>query len=256
MGASFDFICRDLSRTHYCIAPDFRGFGKSQHGKNEVGYFFYEYLADVHDLLNKFAPDEKITLLGHSMGGSVAALYAGTFPEKISGLINIEGFGITDRKDDAGPKQARLWVESRVYHPFKVYKNIPEVATRLQKTNPRLPRKRALFLAKHLSRKVRGGFQIAADPRHKWPNPYLYRMDGIIPFWKNITAKCLLITAEQTEMALWLKTSDDVHTELERRLDYFPADSTRVKIANCGHMVHHEKPEELVQVIRDFMSKP
>lgn len=253
MAASFDFICRDLARDYHCIAMDFRGFGHSQHGKNETGYFFYDYLADLYELFQKLAPNEKLTILGHSMGGHVVSLYAGTFPQQVERLINIEGFGVTDTPPETGPTKAREWLTGRTHHPFKIYKSIAEVAARLQKTNPRLPRARALFLARHLVRKKRGGYQIAADPRHKWPNPYPYQISNVIPFWKSITAKSLLIVAEETEMGLWLKSKDDVHAEMQRRLEYFPKDAQRVTIPACGHMVHHEKPEVLIPLLREFL---
>lgn len=253
MGASFDFICRDLARDYHCIAPDFRGFGKSQHTLSETGYFFYEYVADLYELFQKMAAGEKLRLLGHSMGGYVVSLFAGAFPDQVSHLINIEGFGVTDMTADSGPKRLHDWIVSRNVHPFRVYKTLADVATRLQKTNPRLPRARALFLARQISRRVRGGFQIAADPKHKWPNPYPHRLDSITPFWSQIQAKTLLITAEQTEMALWLKSATDVHAEMQRRLNFFPAHAERTVIPSCGHMVHHEKPEALIPLIREFL---
>jgi pimeloyl-ACP methyl ester carboxylesterase len=254
MAASFDFLCPALADEFHCIALDFRGFGKSEHGKNPLGYFFYEYLADIHELLQKLAPREAVRAVGHSMGGNILSLYAGTFPERISHMVNIEGFGIHDMPVSAGPGRTRDWIEKREIQPFRIYRTLAELAERLRKTNPRLPVERSLFLARHISRKLRGGYQIAADPKHKWIHPYLHRLDTVFAFWQQIQAKCLLVMAEETEMAKWLKGVDNVHVEMNRRLDHFPAGAKRVTIPGCGHMVHHEKPKELAMLIRNFMT--
>src|SRR3990167_1907429 len=91
-GASFHFLCEHLQKKFYCIAPDLRGFGKTEHTSNPLGYFFFEYIADAHAIFQKLAPREKVRILGHSMGGNLLSLYAGTFPEQVSHFINIEGF--------------------------------------------------------------------------------------------------------------------------------------------------------------------
>lgn len=253
MAASFDFLCPLLAGDFHCVALDFRGFGKSAHTPNPLGYFFYEYLADLYELFHKLAPGETVRAVGHSMGGNILSLYAGAFPEQISHLVNIEGFGIHDMPLVAGPGRVRDWIEQRDIHPFRIYHTLAELAARLRKTNPRLPEDRALFLARHISKKVGKGHCIAADPKHKWIHPYLYRLDTVFAFWEKIRAKCLLVMAEDTEMAKWLKGVDDVHVEMNRRLDRFPEGSRRVTIPACGHMVHHEKPGELAVLIREFM---
>jgi pimeloyl-ACP methyl ester carboxylesterase len=258
MGASFDFVCHYLQKDYHCIAMDWRGFGKSAHTKNPAGYFFYEYLADVQILFHKLTkPEETVKVVAHSMGGNILAFYAGCTPNKISHFINIEGFGIQDMAPEKGPKRMREWLD-RFLTPnrFQIYKNLFEVAQRLRKTNPRLPEKRALILAKHLAKKVRGGFQVAADPRHKQPGPYLHQLANVYPFWENVTAKCLLLIAENTEMSSWMTYIDNIQAEINRRLDHFPPSAQRVLIKDCGHMVHHEKPEELAKLVRNFLNLP
>jgi len=255
MGTSFAFVCQHLSKHFHCIAPDFRGFGKSGHSPNPLGYFFYEYIADVHAIFTKFSPNKKVTIVGHSMGGNIACLYAGTFPQRVSHLINIEGFGIRDMPPAEGPQKMNLWIDGMVTHRFKIYPTLLSVAKRLQKTNPRLPANKALFLAKHLSKKVSGGYQIAADPRHKWIHPYLHRLDNIYAFWQNIEAKVLNVIADETEMGIFVNSKDGVHAEIKRRLKHFPRGSRNKIIKNSGHMIHHEKPQELAQVIANFLGK-
>jgi len=256
MGASFHFVCEELKKNFYCIAPDLRGFGKSEHTKNSLGYFFYEYVADVEKIFHHFSPKAKIRLVGHSMGGNVAGLYAGTNPSRVSHFINVEGFGIMDMPSKLGPKRMRQWLAAHeVIGKFKVYKSLRDLVGRLQQTNPNLSEDRASFFARCLSKKVKGGYQIAADPKHKWVQPYLYRTENVFAFWKEIDAHVINVVAENTEMASWLKTGKDVHKEIDRRIKLFPKGSKKKVVKDCGHMIHHEKPEELAEIIHKFLKR-
>lgn len=251
-GASFDFICRYLKDDFYCIAPDFRGYGKSEHTKNALGYFFYEYVADVYALIHQLAPKGKIRILGHSLGGAVASIYAGAYPKKVSHFINVEGFGFQNTPMTHGPERFRKWIEGIHTKRFMIHKNIRAFARRLQKSNPRLTETRALFLAKYVIKRTKGGIVMAADTKHKMMEPYWFPVELFQVFWRKIQAKCLLVTAEKTEMSQRFK-GIDFKKEMKRRFRYFPKKSKKVIIKNCGHMVHHEKPEELTKVVKPFL---
>jgi len=86
-GASFQFTVDELQRDWYVVAPDWRGFGDSAH--NDGAYWFPDYVADLDALLAALAVPEPCRLVGHSMGGNVAALFAGAFPDRVSGLVNV-----------------------------------------------------------------------------------------------------------------------------------------------------------------------
>ncbi len=252
-GASFDFVCRYLQKDFYCIAPDLRGFGRSAHTPNPLGYFFYEYIADLHQLFQKFSSDQPVNVLGHSMGGNILSFYAGSFPERISRFINIEGFGIFDMPPELGPERIRKWIEGLGSPRFKIYANFKELAQRLNEANSHLSAEQALFLAKQMGKKVKGGVILASDPKHKLPHPYLFQMKNFEAFLKKIEAHCLLIAAEKTQMDEWMKAGRDVMEEIKRRMDFFPPSSQKVILPYCGHMVHQEQPEELARLVGDFL---
>lgn len=251
-GASFHFLCDHLKKDFFCVAPDLRGFGKSAHAPNPLGYFFYEYLADVHALLNHFSPKSPVRLIGHSMGGNIASSYAGTFPERVSFLVNIEGFGIQDMAAATGPKRVRSWIESDPKRAFKVYPSMTSLAARIARENPFLTAQQSRFLAQQMGENVGGGCRIAADPRHKNPHPYLFQLRNAYPFWRAIEARVLNVVAKNTEMKGWLK-SKSLMTEIKKRLGHYPKGSKTALIPDCGHMVHLQKPHELALLIKDFV---
>ncbi len=252
-AASFDFLCPYLEKKFYCIAPDIRGFGKSEHTPNPLGYFFFEYIADLHEILRKFSPKEPASVLGHSMGGAFASFYAGAFPERIRHFINVEGFAFRHNPPERGPQKARRWIEELHTKKFQTFSTLEKFSKRLQKSNPRLSQERAIFLAKHLTEKVHSGFRMAADPKHKLSDPYALPKACSYAFWNKIKAKCLLIYADETEMNQWVK-SDNLQKQMGEWFDQFPKNSPVVEIKNCGHMIHHEKPEELAKVVLNFLT--
>ena len=70
------------------------------------------------------------------MGGNVVMLYAGTRPERIRRLINLEGFGMPATKPEQAPARYAKWLtELREPAQLRAYDSQSEVAGRLQKTN-------------------------------------------------------------------------------------------------------------------------
>lgn len=253
-GASFDFVCRYLKNEFYCIAPDLRGYGQSGHTKNPLGYFFLEYVADAYALIRHFSPHGKIDLLGHSLGGAVTSVYAGLYPQRVNHFINVEGFGFRDEAVSEAPGRILKWIAQWHTKQFRRHRDLQHFAKRLRQQNPRLPADRALFLAKHLTKRVEGGVMMAADPKHKFIEPHWLPPQYFREFCRRIPPECLLILAEKSEMAHYFGRKK-FKREMKRRLDWFPRNSVRTTIRDCGHMVHHEKPEELATVIRKFLKR-
>ncbi|HCU25268.1 MAG TPA: alpha/beta hydrolase [Deltaproteobacteria bacterium] len=253
-GAAFQFVAEHLQRDFYCLAPDMRGFGKSGHIRNPLGYFFYEYVADMHELFRQWSPRQAVRLVAHSLGGAVAAIYAGTFPERVSHLVNIEGYLIPRREPSVVPERGRLWLESLGKKRFRFFKTLEAFARRLQKSNPRLPWERALFLARHLGKRGSRGWTMAADPKHKLIEPYWTPLEAHEACWAKIEAKCLLVSVKNSEMAARFGAADFA-AEKRAREAHFPAGTRVETISDCGHMVHHEKPEVLAELIRGFLGK-
>ncbi len=93
VGASFQFVVDAMQTGRHIIAPDWRGYGLTT-GPATDNYWFPDYMADLDFLLDHYAGDQPVDLLGHSMGGNVVMVYAGVRPQRIRRLINLEGFGM------------------------------------------------------------------------------------------------------------------------------------------------------------------
>ena len=81
----FNHLASELSLSRKVIRIDLPGHGNSA---TPPDGFRFDAFADVlHALLNKLNIHEKISVIGHSMGGYAALAFAALFPERISSLV-------------------------------------------------------------------------------------------------------------------------------------------------------------------------
>jgi pimeloyl-ACP methyl ester carboxylesterase len=254
MSASFQFIVDCLQQDWHVIAPDWRGFGLSERANADC-YWFPDYLGDLDALLDQLAPEEAVHLLGHSMGGNIATLYAGIRPQRIAKLVNLEGFGLGNTEPAQAPGRYAQWLDELRNPPeMRAYASLAEVTQRLRKNNPRLSDARAEFLAAHWAATDDDGqWRILGDPAHKIISATLYHTEEVLACWKNISAPVLWVEAEHTDMWRWMGPREQVRAEIERRMAVI-ANVTPALMPDAGHMLHHDQPEKVAALIEDFLS--
>jgi len=254
VSASFQFVVDHLQQDWHVIAPDWRGFGLTDRPQADT-YWQPDYLADLDALLDHYAADEAINLLGHSMGGNIVGVYAGVRPQRIAKLINLEGFGLPVTRPEQAPGRFASWLDELREQPeLRTYSSLAGVVARLQKTNPRLSDERAAFLASHWSRQNDAGdWEILGDPAHKKANPILYHVDEVTACWQQITAPVLWVEAEQTDVWHWFGKDALMRQEVDRRIACL-RDVRMVSIPDAGHMLHHDQPALLATAIEGFLS--
>ena len=249
VSASFQFLVDCFRGEYYVIAPDWRGFGLTEWARD--GYWFPDYYADLDALLDRFATHAPVNLVGHSMGGVVACTYAGIRPERVAKVVSLEGFGLARAGPEQAPRRYRKWLEQLREPPeFRSYRSFTEVAERLKRNNPRLNDAMATFLARHWAKEIAPGeIRLASDPRHKQVNPYLFRIDEILACWREVRAPVLWIFGKDSKGTGYLK---DTPEELAERKGAFRK-LHEAHLDQCGHMMHHDQPQRLAQLIESFL---
>lgn len=98
-AASFDVLFTDLIKHYHVVALDWPGHGLSDHRHSDNYYHFVDYMDDLHQIVELLSV-QNLYLVGHSLGAIVAGCYAAAFPEKVQGIVLIEGltplYEITD----------------------------------------------------------------------------------------------------------------------------------------------------------------
>ena len=81
----------ELARHHTVIAPDLLGHGRSE--KPRADYTIAGFANGMRDLLSVLGV-ERVTVVGHSLGGGVAAQFAYQFPERCERLVLVGSGGV------------------------------------------------------------------------------------------------------------------------------------------------------------------
>ncbi len=248
VSASFQFLVDALTREWCVIAPDWRGFGLSAWGTN--AYYFPDYFADLDRILDHYQPESAVNLVGHSMGGNVAGIYAGIRPRRVNKLALLEGFGLKALEPSQAPARYAKWLDQLKEPPsFKTYGSVGEFARRLQQNNPRLTFERALYIAQHSSKETAPGkVELVSDPAHKLTNPVLYRLEEAKACWNQVAAPTQWITGADSESMRLQVSSPEEYAARKACFKHLREDV----IQDCGHMMHHDQPSALAALLDDF----
>jgi pimeloyl-ACP methyl ester carboxylesterase len=252
VGASFQFLVDALAAPRWVIAPDWRGFGRTQVPGADA-YWFPDYLADLDALLDTLCPGTPVDLVGHSMGGNVAMLYAGVRPRRVRRLVNLEGFGMPDSCPAQAPTRLERWLDELQEPPeLRPYDSLEAVARRLRKNDPFLSADKAAWLATHWAEPDGSGhWRLRADPAHKRVNPVLYRKEEALATWQRITAPLLWVEGEDTQV-LQHWGAAYARADFEARMATLPP-HRRVVLPRCGHMLHHDQPQAVAAAVEAFL---
>lgn len=249
-SATFQFLVDALRSDWHVIAPDWRGFGQS--ARMGDAYWFPDYLGDLDALLRDYSPHQAANLVGHSMGGNVACIYAGVRPLRVRRVVALDAFGLPDRPAEEAPGRLQKWLGQLASTPqFRSYPDVDAFARRMMRDNPRLDENRARFLAEHMTEADgEGGFRAAIDSAHKNINPVLYRRAEMESCWRRVVAPVLWLVQADPAWRRRMGISDDVYRQgmaCFRNL-------TERGIADCGHNLHHDQPALTAAAIEDFCS--
>ena len=245
-GAAWQLLVDCLPDDWPLLAVDWPGYGRS--ARRADHYWFPEHFAELDWLLDEISPQAPVRLIGHSMGGTVASMYAGIRPARVAWLVNMEGFGMPALPQAQLPGLVAGWLDSlRALPAARRYANLEDLAAALLRANPRLPLANARFLARAWTRPVPGGFEILADPRQQLRTPIRYARADVEGCWGSATAPQLVLYGMESAHADNVLGTDG----LARMRQLIPS-LTVESIAESGHMLLHEQPQRVAAAIKRF----
>jgi pimeloyl-ACP methyl ester carboxylesterase len=117
-GTSWNSTATHLKELgHHCIALDHRGHGRSGHIAPYDDYHFVDYISDLQACIQQLGLTQ-FHLVGHSMGGTIASLYAAFSTPSPMSLILVDGLG---------PKHEEPWeARHRLALHLKQRRQIPK----------------------------------------------------------------------------------------------------------------------------------
>ena len=250
-GASFKFIAEYLKRDYFLVAPDWRGFGETEHAQ---GYWFPDYFADLECIIEHYCADAQVNIVGHSMGGNIALMYAGIRPDKVARVLSLEALGMLDKKSSDTPKIYRRWLdEVSLNESTKIYPNRDALKMSIKLVNPSLSDELVTELSFLWGREVgsNGEVQLKHDHAHRYINPIRYNFDDVLALWAQVTATVGIVMANDSP---FYRRYQKVN-RIEQAYQHLPASpSNFFLINNAAHMVHIEQAQKVSDVILDFFS--
>jgi len=227
----------------HVVTLDLRGHGDSGWVGPERGYRHEDFVLDVVGLLRHLKKDT-ITLIGHSLGGSMAVMFAGALPERVKRLVVIEAAGPYGRHEHEAPELFASWTRDDGSDTIlSYYATVGQAAGAIQKRFPLIPNRAALHVARFGTKATDKGLLWKYDPRARNPSYSLFSESQIEAFIARISCPTLLVfggASGYRESPRFARVEKFKNTKL-------------VEIAHAGHHVQQEKPRELADVLIPFL---
>ena len=249
---NWDWVAEAFRDDYHIIAPDLRGHGDSQWLLGG-SYDHIDYVYDIAQLLHQ-RNHTPVTIIGHSLGGSISLLYSGLYPETVTRLVSIEGMGpppaILEERIKA-PVENRLdaWVRDLRQIAGRIprrYRTLEDAYERMQTENPHLTEDQARHLTIHGSiQNEDGTFSWKFDNYVRAFAPVGLPQQEQFALYRRIACPTLLFRGTESWAA-------DPATD--GRVDFFQ-DARVANVEGAGHWVHHDQLDEFVAVTRAFLGE-
>jgi pimeloyl-ACP methyl ester carboxylesterase len=250
---SWDWAARELRGEYHVVAPDLRGHGDSAWAVGGM-YAVSDFVLDIAQLLH--ALDRfPATIVAHSLGGMVALQYTGLYPERVEKLVAIEGLGpspkmLAEMRRVPADERMRRWIDEMrdlASRTPRRYESVEAAMARMQEVNSFLSAEQARHLTVHgVSRNEDGTYSWKFDNYVRANVPLRWDEEEVRLFWSRITCPTLLCRGTES----W--ASDPV---VDGRIEAFRNARLR-NFEGAGHWVHHDRLEELLRVVREFLDAP
>ena len=243
-AASFIPLAQHL-QNYYVLAIDLPGHGMSPHRSEDAHYHLVDWVQDLHGLITAQGWQD-VSILGHSLGGIIASLYAASFPEMVKHLILIESFGPLTEPEDTSPQQLRDSVLSRLEiasRPARHPKDEAQAVTARKLAGDMRAPSAALLVKRNLRALDDGCLQWRSDRRLRTISSLRMTNAQAEAFLRAVQAPVLLLLGE--------KGFEKLRVNLAKRQEWVK--DLTVRTLPGGHHLHMDYPLQAADSIQDFL---
>lgn len=224
---------KQFAQYHAVYLVDQRNHGRSPH-TDLIDY--PSMAADLKQFLETQSIS-KTNLLGHSMGGKTAMLFALEYADLVNKLIVVD---VAPKRYAGGHEEILAAILSL---DLNTIQNRQDAEIFLRERLPLETEGTIQFLMKNLTRKSEGGFEWKMN----FPVIYKHYEDILAPVTSEFPFE------GETLFVRGGKSNYIRDTDWQSILTLFP-NAKLETIADAGHWVHAEQPQRLMQVITGFMA--
>jgi pimeloyl-ACP methyl ester carboxylesterase len=228
------------------IALDLAGHGHSEHRPLGCHYNQADYLQDLHGLIER-QQWPHVILIGHSMGGILASLYASLFPEKVVSVISIDACGPLTLDATTTQQQMRDAIVSRHGKEFikrrKV--NLEDAVTARCRVSDIAPNHARSILSRNIVQELDGDCYWCSDAKVRTKSIVRLTENQAENLMQAINCPILFIGASNS-----FKRLEDAFA---RRRSWFK--NAQYEAFDGGHHIHMEKSDEIGTLIQRFVGQ-
>ncbi|GAA2103225.1 alpha/beta fold hydrolase [Microlunatus panaciterrae] len=234
-----------LDDTHRVVVPDLFGHGAS--AKPMGDYSLGAHAATLRDLLDRLGID-RVTLVGHSLGGGISLEFCYLFPERVRRLILVGSGGL-----------------GREVSPLLRSATLPGAELVLSVVASNWVRGRAESVGRVLSK---AGWRPGSDLTALWQGyaslgdadsrrAFLATTRAVVdPGGQSVSARALLPEIAKIPLLVVWGTRD-------RMIPPWHATAAQAAVPGCrvelfegsGHFPHLDEPDRFAEVVRDFITE-
>ena len=235
-----------LAQRFTVVAPDLLGHGKSD--KPRADYSVPAYANGMRDLLSVLDID-RVTVIGHSLGGGVAMQFAYQFPQLVDRLILVGAGGVTKDVNIALRWASLPMLGSEALALLRLPLVLPvlQAAGRLAG---------ALLGSTGLGRDLPDVLRILADLPEPTASSAFARTLRAVVDWRGqvvtMLDRCYLTESVPVQL-IWGKR-DSVLPVSQARLAHAAMPGSRLEVfERSGHFPFHDDPDRFVEVVERFI---
>ncbi|XP_030272370.1 serine hydrolase-like protein isoform X1 [Sparus aurata] len=252
---SFSTLIPLLPKECRYVAVDLAGHGLSSHRPPGAFYSSPEYVADVCRVVDALQL-KNLSIIGHSMGGDIAAMFASLFPEMVEALVLLDAFGFLPTDTTEISKVMRQGMDETLEYEKKTEKKkrvytYEKAAERLLAANPTLSEQSVNILLERGLLQVEGGFAFSRDLRVNFKNVIRMSWEQSLEFQARIQASLLVVLADSGFDRI---LSEPAQSRFTTTLLQCLRDRNHTVVTAPGdHYVHLSKPEVVAPFVSDFL---
>ncbi|XP_029364785.1 serine hydrolase-like protein isoform X2 [Echeneis naucrates] len=250
---SFNTLIPLLPKECRYVTLDLAGHGRSSHRPPGSFYSSLEYVADVRRVADALHL-RRFSLIGHSMGADVAAMFSALYPEMVDAVILLDSYGILPKDTKEISKVMRqamdkmIQFEKKTDAKKKVY-TYEAAVQRLLTATPTLSEQSARILLERGLVQVEGGFMFSRDLRVNLKNTLCLSLEQSLEMQSRIQAPVLVILAEEG----FNKIFPEPETFTSAILRSFRDKNHKVVTVPGDHHIHLNKPEVVATFVSEFL---
>lgn len=255
-AGTFDRLCPLLPADRPVLCIDLPGHGRSSHYPKGMQYFlFWDGIAVVRRIVRHFNW-QRITLLGHSLGGALSFMYAASFPEGVERLISVDIAGPTVRNLDRMANGTGAAIDRQLHYETLPASKMPSYsydemidlvvdayAGSVDRRSAKVMMRRGMSAGSNDS-----CYHFARDLRLKVSGLAMFTLEQVLVYASKIRCEVLNIRGRPgmdfEDESTYQRTVDAMR-EGAKRLVYVEVEGT--------HHLHLVTPERVAPVIVDFL---